>query len=163
MPKNLTCGVPQESVLGPSLLLMYANDMSCTLEKVKHMLYADDTVLYVGSKNLNVLETVLQEDLLNFCKWRNKNVLTINVKKTTYVIYGTSKRLKKVRPLKLRMNGSELTCGHVYRCLGIYLDSSLNFGKHIDYVNKIKTHNIHVCQKYGGLLSRIQRCTFSKQ
>ena len=144
---SLTCGVPQGSILGPTLFLVYVNDISNTLSHVKHMLYADDTVLYTSSKEMALIETRLQDDLNKFCKWCSQNALTINVKKNKYVVYGTSQKLKNVRGPNIRLNNSILTREHVYRYLGIYLDSTLNFNKHIDYVNKIVSHKIYTLSK----------------
>ena len=151
---KLLCGVPQGSVLGPTLFLIYVNDMSHILENGKHMLYADDTVLYEGGRDMTILEANLQQHLDYFAIWCRKNALTINVKKTKYVIYGTSNSLKRIRPLQLKMNGVQLMREQVYKYLGVYLDSTLNFNKHIDYVNKIITHKIFILSKIRRFIDK---------
>ena len=94
--------------------------MSNILENGKHMLYADDTVLYIGRRDLNIIGTNVQSNLDTFSIRCKKNVLTVNVKKTKYVIYETAIRLKRVRPLNLKMNGAQLLREQVYKYL--YLD-----------------------------------------
>ena len=152
--QNLSCGVPQGSVLGPTLFLVYINDMSRAVMNVNHMLYADDTVLYLGGKDLDIVKVDLQNNLDKFCMWLKQNQLTLNVKKTKYVIYGSAQRLKNTRSLTLMMNGNQLEREHVYKYLGIYLDSTLNFNKHIDYVNKIVTHKTFLLSKIRGFIDQ---------
>ena len=91
----ITCGVPQGSVCGPLLYLLYINDITKSLKNCKVSLYADDTVLYYSSHNLNQAITIVQEDLVKLSQWCNKNRLTINCKKTKYCVYGMRSVVKK--------------------------------------------------------------------
>ena len=81
----ITCRVPQGSVCGPLLFLLYINDISKVLLNCKVSLYADDTVLYYSGKNLNEVVTIIQADLTLLGNWCKKNRLTINCKKTNIV------------------------------------------------------------------------------
>ena len=90
----LTCGVPQNSVLGPTLFLIYINDVMNVLNMVNHKLYADDTALYYSFNNLSVLEENIQEDLNNFSRWCNQNALTVNVKKEICALWYYAKNQK---------------------------------------------------------------------
>ena len=85
----ITCGVPQGSVLGPLLFLIYVNDIQNLFKHSKHFLYADDTVIYLSGTDINDVVHKLQADLLSFSKWCNGNKLTVNTKKLNIVIYGT--------------------------------------------------------------------------
>ena len=118
-----TCGVPQSSVLGPTLYLIYINDVKYVLDHVSHLLYADDTALYLRGQNLDVLENKLQSDLNKFSLWCKQNELTVNVKKTKYVLYGSSKMLKKARNLQFYIGESIFDREHYYKYLGLYFDS----------------------------------------
>ena len=83
--KLITCGVPQGSVCGPLLFLLYINDIAKVLDHCKVSLYADDTVIYVAHDNVNSALELLQGDLNNLSSWCTRNKLTINSRKTNIV------------------------------------------------------------------------------
>ena len=77
--ERIVCGVPQGSVLGPLLFLIYVNDMHRSSKEFDFYLFADDTNLLYAEKDLNKLEVVVNEDLLKLCEWLNSNKLSLNV------------------------------------------------------------------------------------
>ena len=79
--KLITCGVPQGSVCGPLLFLIYINDIANVLDHCKVSLYADDTVIYIENNNVKNAIDLLQCDLDNLSNWCTRNKLTINSKK----------------------------------------------------------------------------------
>ena len=78
--RDITCGVPQGSILGPLLFLMYVNDLSSVLRYCKYQLYADDTVIYHTNHDVNISKENLEKDLKKFIIWCNGNALTVNIK-----------------------------------------------------------------------------------
>ena len=84
---NVTCGVPQGSVLGPLLLLIYINDTPNTSSKFAFYLFADDTSIYFESGNLEQLQKVVNSELKHIKKWLDANKLALNVDKTNFVIF----------------------------------------------------------------------------
>ena len=84
---NISWGIPQGSTVGPLLFILYINDIGSILNYCKYQLYADDTVLYLSDEITNATRR-LNDDLSNFKNWCNQNKLTINVKKTKYVLFG---------------------------------------------------------------------------
>ena len=85
--RTVAWGVPQGSVLGPLLFLLYVNDIYNASEKFKFHLFADDTNLLYGDKNLKSLETIVTAELSKVWDWLNANKLTLNVKKSNFVIF----------------------------------------------------------------------------
>ena len=65
----ITCGVPQGSILGPTLFLVYVNDLCKSLTRLKPILFADDTSLFIESKNLNEIIPVINSELASFYNW----------------------------------------------------------------------------------------------
>ena len=85
---KISCGVPQGSVLGPLLFLIYINDFHNSSEKLSFYLFADDTNLLYADKNLKSLEKIMvNNELVRVSDWLNANKLTLNAKKSNFVIF----------------------------------------------------------------------------
>ena len=84
---NINYGMPQGSVLGPLLFILYTNDLPNTLTVSKSILFADDTTIYYSHSNLNTLYTNLNKDLQILNDWFKTNKLSLNVSKTQYMIF----------------------------------------------------------------------------
>ena len=85
--EKTSCSVPQGSVLGPLLFLIYINDIYQALNKLGFYLFADDTNLLYADRNIKSLESVVNVDLLNVCDWLSANKLSLNIKKTNFFIF----------------------------------------------------------------------------
>ena len=79
-------GVPQGSVLGPLLFLLYINDITNSSNKLNFFLFADDTNLLYAHKNLKSLEIAVNSELLKLSDWLTANKLTLNIKESNFVI-----------------------------------------------------------------------------
>ena len=147
--KLITCGVPQGSVCGPLLFLMYINDIAGVLNHCKVALYADDTVLYIESENVSDAVTLMQNDLNALAKWCNGNKLSINCKKTKYCIYGMRSKIKKSKTEDtiLSLNNHILNRVCSYKYLGFILDDHLNFNKHVGEMCNTLSHKLYLLSK----------------
>ena len=145
--RNITCGVPQGSILGPMLFLIYVNDLSSYIEKCKYQLYADDTVIYCTSDDLNASTQYLQADLEKFTKWCKGNALTVNIKKSKYVCFGMKSQTRKIQNHTLLMDNIHLDKVSSYKYLGIQLDANLNFHKYLQECIQRATFKIHMLAK----------------
>ena len=97
----MTFGVPEGSVL---VFLVYINDLpSCQLAS-EIVLYADDTVIYYSSTDLFDLERNLNSDLATVSEWFSSNLLTLNISKCKFVIFGHPRKLKRVNEISLQVN-----------------------------------------------------------
>ena len=85
-PKNVTIGVPQGSILGPLFFILFVNDYPDCLEYSHATIYADDTSQDVCDKSVDVIVEKLTADLFNSLKWMERNKLTMNLKKTQYML-----------------------------------------------------------------------------
>ena len=106
--REITCGVPQGSILGPLLFLVYVNDLSSVVRNCKYQLYADDTVIYHTHCDIKISKEMLEGDLNRFTSWCRGNVLTVNVKKSKYVLYGLKSQTRKVMEHTLLMKNVKL-------------------------------------------------------
>ncbi|CAB4028024.1 Hypothetical predicted protein, partial [Paramuricea clavata] len=93
--REIRCGVPQGSNLGPILFLLYINDLPKCLETTKANLFADDTNLSCAGLDANEIETKLKRDLENVHSWLRCNKLTLNDSKTEFMIIGSRHHLTK--------------------------------------------------------------------
>ena len=112
----VTCGVPQGSILGPLLFLLYVNDLPNTSSLLTFHLFADDTNLYFSSKNLSHLEAILNRELNSVAEWMKCNRLALSISKTNFILSHSSK-LKIDDVLIKQVNSTKY--------LGITFDSNL--------------------------------------
>ena len=90
-------GVPQGSILGPLMFLIYIDDLSKVLKHSNVIMYADDTVLYFSHEDIKNIQAALSEDMDAVAQWLQRNQLVINLKKnkTESMVFGTARRLAK--------------------------------------------------------------------
>ena len=132
--KEITCGVPQGSVLGPLLFLIYVNDLPNISDKLRFFLFADDTNIYYDSEDLIELEKTVNNELRKLSQWLNINRLALNVSKTNFVIFRAKKKVYHNVTLILNRKAIEQK-DHV-KYLGVLMDEHLNWKKQIANVTK---------------------------
>ena len=115
------CGVPQRSILGPLLLLVYVNDIHRCSNKLRFYLFEDDTNILYADKTLKDLETIVNNDLQNLYDWLTANKLTVNINKSNFVIFP---------PYEKRLAYQVAFCSlesNVYiKYLGVLIDKNLS-------------------------------------
>ena len=126
--QNVCYGVPQGSILGPTLFSLYINDLSELLLHNNITLYADDTVLYSSNSDY------LQEILDKVKDWCDDNLLTINCKKSQWMQTRIIK--KKQDNTSLRLGNISLDQVSEYKYLGILIDTDLSFKPQRDSLHK---------------------------
>jgi len=132
-PCNVECGVPQGSILGPLLFLVYINDMEAVVN-CKLMLYADDSALLVSGKSIPEIEEALSAELKNVQEWLIDNKLSLHLGKTESILFASKRRLSKCGSLVVRCGGADIESKTQVTYLGMILDQSLS-GEH--FVNNI--------------------------
>ena len=121
--RPMTVGVPQGSILGPVLFIMYINDMVDVNNFSKICLFADDTVIYYAHRDITQATEAVQQDLLAIDSWMNENKLTINIKKTQYMII--SSHHKKYENINIQIKDLPVTRTKAYKYLGVKVDQHL--------------------------------------
>ena len=128
-------GVPQGSILGPLLFLIYVNDMHESSAILKFVMFADDTCLFFAHKDKKVIENVLAEELPKVCDWLKANKLSLNVKKSNYMVF-RNKKDNSEPLLTISINGEPVEEVKCAKYLGIFIDHKLTFKEHINHVAK---------------------------
>jgi len=88
--QNVICRVPQGSVLGPLLFIIYTNDIPNLLKLTHTILFADDTTIFANDTNLDHLYQKVNHDLEILCDWFKANKLSLNIAKTNYMLFTSS-------------------------------------------------------------------------
>ncbi|CAH1256204.1 ACSS3 [Branchiostoma lanceolatum] len=120
-------GVPQGSILGPLLFIIYVNDMPECLQSCDISMYADDTVIYYSNKDFTNIENVLQNDLQRLSQWFAANSLSMNGGKCKSMLIGTNRRLASCNIPNLAVNGVNLKTCDKYTYLGVVIDRQLKW------------------------------------
>ena len=134
---NITCGIPQGSIKGPLLFTIYINDLpSCNLSS-KPRMYADDITLTSSAQDSCVLEYKMNYDMNLIQSWLSANKLTLNVKKTKYMLIGSQFKLSQINSdFTVKVNNTPLERVIKHKSLGVQIDESLNRRPHINTISK---------------------------
>ena len=157
--KHVPVGVPQGSVLGPLLFLIFVNDLPYCINHCEISLYADDTVIYFSSNNACDLENKLNSDLKHLCRWFNDNLLTLNVSKCKFVIYGSSSKVAKFDNVSITVNDSILDRIDSFKYLGVTIQQNLTWSEHIDNISKKFNQHLGLIRRIKFLLPKQARLT----
>ena len=136
-------GIPQGSILGPVLFLLYINDITKCSTLFKFHLFADDTNILYSNKCPKTLERQVNIELNNVQEWLIANKLTLNIKKSNFVIFQPRQRNQTHQISISLYNHSDkkclkLECKDFVKYLGVLIDNRLSWKNHIDYLcNKI--------------------------
>ena len=126
-PKPVTVGVPQGSILGPLLFLLYINDLPRCLTHCKSILYADDTLLYHSARTVADLESKINTDLESVSHWRNNNLLTLNNEKTKFMIFSNKKQSLSNSDVTITVQSKKIQRERSIKYLGITLSEDFSW------------------------------------
>jgi len=148
-PQLVSCGVPQGSILGPLLFLLYINDLpSCTT--IPHfVLFADDTNILFSHQDPNTLETIVNNELKYISNWFKLNKLSLNIKKTNYIIFKNKYSNKPTINLNINIDNVTIQQVETTKFLGLLIDSNLSWHSHTQHISKI-------ISRLNGVIRRVR-------
>ena len=147
---DVTCGVPQGSILGPILFLIYINDICNVSDLLKFVLFADDTNIFCSGNSPVELQVILNQELSKLYVWFSVNKLALNMEKTNYILF-------RNRPpdfdLNIRINNIKLPRVQSTKFLGIVIDEKINWKSHILAVKGKLSKTLSILYKASKLIN----------
>jgi len=155
----LKCGVPQGSILGPLLFIIFINDLCHILTRSNKCLFADDTTLVISGKNIADLTTALESDLKSISEWLKHNRLLLNVSKSNAMIFKWRYQRQidilntnldaQLKP-EIKCNDEQIPFVTKFTLLGVVLDEYLTFD----------LHTISLCSKVNWKISVLKKSSY---
>ena len=151
--QTVNIGIPQGSILGPILFIIYNNDLPRISNRLMTTLFADDTNFSLTDNDYNGMVRTLNSELLKIQEWTVANRLTINNSKTELLLFSNKHTTHNNE--QIFFNGNYVKYVDHAKFLGVFVDTKLNFKEHINYITK-------KISKHAGILYRIKHCLPTK-
>jgi hypothetical protein len=152
---EITCGVPQGSVLGPLLFLIYINDLY-EASNLMTIMFADDTNFFLSHSNITTLFSCMDIELNKVSQWFKSNKLSLNIEKTKWSLFHSNSK-KRLIPIELPLlfiDGvliERVTCT---KFLGVLIDENLTWKKHIGNISCKISKSIGILYKARNMLNK---------
>ena len=133
----LPCGLPQGTILGPLLFLLYINDLANCLMHSQPRMYADDTSITYASNDVEEIERCVNIELDRIRIWLAANKLTLNTTKPEFLLIGSRQRLSTLeRNPQIEINKFPIKQVSTSKSLGVHIDGNLSWESHINEISK---------------------------
>ncbi len=150
----VSCGVPQGSILGPLLFLIFMNDLPLVTKDTCTDMFADDSTIHTNGRTIDELERKLNNDLTKIDTWCDENQMAINVDKTKAMLVTTHQKAWRLpkQELDIKLKGKTLENVACEKLLGVHLDNRLNWATHIHQVAVKISRNLALLRRIKGFL-----------
>ena len=146
---QLLSGVPQGSILGPTLFFLFINDLPLYLKHCSTDLYADDSTVYASGKSKNEIEYKLQSGADGTDHWSRRNKLPIHYGKSTQ---GSRHKIQKAGKLNITIGDTPINSVSSEKPLGLYIDETLSWNPHIGYLCSIISSRISLLKQLSNYI-----------
>ena len=147
--RDISCGVPQGSSLGPLLFLIYINDFRLCLSETNSGHFADDTYIMYANKKAKTIETIINTELKEVVKWLRLNKLSLNASKTELIFFHSKRHILNYDTISIKFAGKKLIPVDSVKYLGMYIDKYLCWNSHIQKLSNILSRT-------NGILSKLR-------
>jgi len=141
--KQITCGVPQGSIIGPFLFILYINDIISSSSVMKFILFADDTNLFFSHRSLDRLISTVNQELINIANWLNINKLSLNVNKTHFILLHFE-QMQISNTITVKIGSDDIARVSHTKFLGVILNENLTWSHHIATLSNKVIKNIGI-------------------
>ena len=156
---DVTRGVPQGSILGPLLFIIFMNDLPDCTDHCTVNLYADDTTIYVADRDPSVVGNKLNADLNKVAAWIKSNGLKMNVAKTQALVLSRKRGRPQAKQIEISLNGESINTQDSVKYLGIVLDQNLTWEQQESKVRQKRLAGLPFIRRASAYLPSSTKCT----